>query len=272
MKSRYIKSSQGRLTFYFPEWADLLRNREFLMVVVTNLMPLLGVILWDWSALEVILIYFVETILIGVFNILYMGFARQSGQMKDLSGTELYTGQPGDLRRAKRFNIPLFVLHYGFFVGMQAWFIFPLIYKSPQGIWALLWDLLVQDREFRVSLLLLLLTQLLLFVRGYLFSGAYRTAQVTDYFLRPYSRILLQQAMVLLGAWAALLSGNGELAVLVVLVWLHAGLDTIMIFNPNLLKPAGPDRQYFEWEELPSTEWDPKYWPPQQPEETEDTR
>ena len=42
------------------------------ILVVANMLPLIGVVYWNWNALEVVIIYWLENLVIGVINILKM--------------------------------------------------------------------------------------------------------------------------------------------------------------------------------------------------------
>ncbi|MGI9247995.1 MAG: DUF6498-containing protein, partial [Woeseiaceae bacterium] len=45
-------------------------------LVLANLVPLAGVLLFDWQVFDVLMLYWAENVIIGVINVLRMGVCR----------------------------------------------------------------------------------------------------------------------------------------------------------------------------------------------------
>ena len=95
-----------------------------IILVLANLIPLVGVVLYEWNVLEILLLYWTESVVIGLINVMRM-ISCQTDNI--LAGLGQYTGRkemppelqknipPGALHAIKFFIIPFFVLHYGGF-------------------------------------------------------------------------------------------------------------------------------------------------------------
>lgn len=71
-----------------------------IVLIVANLVPLAGALLFYWTVFEIIVLFWAENVLIGALNVLRMSIAA-GGNAID--------------QALKFFLIPFFVLHYGMF-------------------------------------------------------------------------------------------------------------------------------------------------------------
>lgn len=78
-----------------------------IMLVLVNFIPVIGVLLWDWSILEVMLVFWAENVVIGVVNVIKIITVSTAG--KKYSGLAV---------------IPFFIFHYGLFTLVHGAFIF----------------------------------------------------------------------------------------------------------------------------------------------------
>ena len=58
-----------------------LKDKSILMLIVVNLFPIIGVIFLGWNIFEVVILYVLETFIIGLFNILKMFFVKDGGNL-----------------------------------------------------------------------------------------------------------------------------------------------------------------------------------------------
>src|SRR5213594_3799766 len=89
-----------------------LRGRELLSVsalVIANAVPLAGVLFFGWQVFPLLLLYWLENVIVGGFNVLRMLVA-----------------DPDDPVRwaAKIFLIPFFCVHFGMFCFVHGVFVF----------------------------------------------------------------------------------------------------------------------------------------------------
>ncbi len=164
-------------------------------IIVINLVPLLGVLFLGWSGGLIATIYAIETIFVGVLNVVKMMIVRGE-------------------RIQKMFLIPFFIVHYGLFVLVQGVFIIGISFsldgdklKQPYFLYF-----------FGISLLSMLIGQLLAFWRDFLQPtlSAPKINPSKDYGIKmpentlfglmfqPYARVFVQQFVVILGMFMML--------------------------------------------------------------------
>jgi len=77
-------------------------------IVLFNAVPLLGVLQWGWRSFDIIYLYWMENIIIGLFTVLRLTVRRYSGAY-DIKGTA--------------FLVPFFIVHYGLFCTVHGLFV-----------------------------------------------------------------------------------------------------------------------------------------------------
>jgi len=165
-------------------------------LVVANLVPLVGVLFFEWSLFGVMWLYWAENGVIGLFAVL-----------------RILTAGEG---RGQRWTMaPFFVVHYGIF-----WTVHGVFVASTFGGDAALWDPGLQTE----GLAALVLSHGASFALNYLARGEWKTAAPGTEMFKPYGRVVLLHLVILLGGFLVELSGSGVLA-LVVLVVLKTALD-----------------------------------------------
>jgi len=139
-----------------------------IVLVVTNLIPIVGVFLWDWNAFDVIALYWVENVIIGLMNVLKMVtcspnleevdvLVKLREKLKASQSDTISSGGSGgastaDQQRLKRqleklsknggcanhgsklFFVPFFTVHYGGFCLGHGMFILALLGGAVGGI------------------------------------------------------------------------------------------------------------------------------------------
>jgi len=171
--------------------ANLLRGLwarpPVLVVLALNLLPVLGVMWWGWSALALLLLYWAENVVVGVVNVLKMAVvAVRGGPLGVIEGL---------------FTIPFFVIHYGLFCLGHLVFATLLgggltqnqdPFVAALGVWE-------QRAQYGWSFAGLAAIHLAGFV-GWLRAGDWRDTQLRSQMAEPYGRIIVMHLTVLLGA------------------------------------------------------------------------
>jgi hypothetical protein len=102
----------------------LKKSKSFELLIFVNLLPLFGVKFFNWSALTVILIYFLETFIVGFMNILKMAHPHQRKMKTTLNKrTNTASGQWS--------LIIFFIFHYSIFSLGHTIFFFAFL--KPKG-------------------------------------------------------------------------------------------------------------------------------------------
>ena len=183
------------------------------ILLAANLVPVAGVLLWDWSVFALIALFWMENVMVGVFFALRMLCA-----------------DPRDpaLWAAKLFMVPFFCFHYGMFTAIHGMFVFTLFGGKAYPVQ----DLRVLEPAARAAgelglwlpLAALLASHGFSFLWNYLYRGEFRSAQLTRLMAKPYGRVVVLHVAIIFGGIAAMALGSPVWALLVLLA-LKIGLD-----------------------------------------------
>ncbi len=99
------------MTSLVPDRPTLRLSPSALALVAANLVPLAGVLFLGWTVFATLLLFWVENVIVGAFNVLRMLVAQP---------------QIGAMWAAKLFMIPFFTFHYGMFVTVHGVFVLTL--------------------------------------------------------------------------------------------------------------------------------------------------
>lgn len=205
-------------------------------LVVGNLLPLLGALFFGWSFSEILWIYWAESAIIGVFNVLKMllaGAVQESGEFSaaGLSGTA--------------FLAIFFTVHYGGFMAGHALFLFVFTLIFAAGLEGSAQstdfqpDALLQQAAPESSFLLspifwslaaLVVSHGLSFYLYYLRGREYVQTNPAELMMKPYSRIFLMHITIIAGGVAVfgallVLPQHGAAAVAGLFVALKIAVD-----------------------------------------------
>jgi hypothetical protein len=181
-------------------------------LIVANLLPVAGVWAWGWDPKEMFLVYCLETIIIGIFNLVKMAIVTLVKKTGDWENNGATTRQSG------LFFMFFFLAHYGIFVGVQMGIFFGVsgigkdegisafnfFYKWPQ--------LLHQD--LLVVLGIFVFCYCYKMIIEFVLSGEYRTIPLMKLMFQPYGRIFIQQFTVIVGSMF-LTFGAGKIFILI---------------------------------------------------------
>ncbi|HYG15785.1 MAG TPA: DUF6498-containing protein [Bacteroidia bacterium] len=175
-------------------------------LILANLVPLIGVLFLGWDGKGIFVIYILETIIIGVLNVLKMlvvAILNDPRNEPPLSPKDTVKGWG---------IIPFFIFHYFFFVFVQS-----VLYFAFSSIW--------QDNgpapidlpanfgpyitgETRLALISLTIANIMYVIENFILSGEYKQSTLGGLMFQPYKRIFLQQFVVIFGGFIFMLSGS----------------------------------------------------------------
>ena len=187
------------------------RTSQFALVIA-NLVPLAGVIWFDWRVFDVLILYWVENVVIGIINVLRMLACR--GGLTGIRAVD---------SGGRLFLIPFFAVHYGFFcfghyTAVVSFFDDPASGASA-GMPALLWE-----SGLWVGVAAIAISHLVSFGFNFIGRGEYLRTSLTELMHRPYGRIVVMHLTVIGGAFLMAMFGN-PLWMLVLLIALKVGFD-----------------------------------------------
>lgn len=178
-----------------------------LALVAANLVPVYGVLALGWKVAPIMVFFWAENLVVGLFNVLKI--ARAQGSVAG-SGTTI-NGKPvtQDSRRAM---ILFFIVHYGLFTLGHGAFVAVLF--RPAAVL----------RELGLALLFLAASHGVSYRRNFIGRGEYRQASFVSLFWQPYARIIVMHLVILVGGALAQAAGS-PLPALLLLVGLKTLID-----------------------------------------------
>lgn len=189
-------------------------NPTAFILLLANLVPLLGVLFWDWSVINILLIFWAENLIIGAFNLAKMFLAGlRHTQTIPLRGT--------------LFQMVFFAVHYGMFTLVHGVALRAIFLDGP-GV--PLFESVQANFQLMAHAGLWWACAALVISHGFsFFSNSVRlngTAPPTPQALMmaPYGRVLVLHLCVVLGALLVQLVGT-PVAGLVVLIVVKIGMD-----------------------------------------------
>ncbi|WP_439128413.1 DUF6498-containing protein, partial [Polaribacter sp.] len=161
------------------------------------------------SALSILFAYFLETIIIGVFNALKMLWSILYGK-SEKSGFGL---------------IFFFIVHYGFFVAIQSIFGFALfgiesndIIKEPFHLIEN-YSAILHLEDIQYALPAIIFTHLGKFIADYIGNKKYEVFTAKEIMFKPYVRIFLQQFVVIISFFFIVFSKAGVIAAILLILF-----------------------------------------------------
>lgn len=196
------------------------RDREvasIIALVLANALPLIGVLWFHWQVFPIILVYWLENVVVGGFNVLKMLTADPDQPVEWIG---------------KLFVIPFFCVHFGLFTFVHGTLVFAFFGKGVPALAAYRFASLsprmvmaaIHATHIEYAWLALLLSHGFSFVWNYLLGGEYKRASLQQLMIQPYPRVITLHLVILFGAGIAMALGSPTPA-LVLLVALKIGMD-----------------------------------------------
>ena len=202
-----------------PNEPSLTRQRlSLLTLLAANLVPLLAVIGFGWDLASVIIVFWLENAIIGLFTIGKMMLA--SG------GVDSTSANAGAMVAEKVALSVFFTLHYGGFWAIHGMFvlaIFGVAGSDGRTIPGVLHGAL-HDVAMQIALAVLFISHGVSFVVHYVYGGEYRQMTLKRAMTLPYSRVVVLHLTILFGGFVAMALGAPLVAV-VLLVLIKMFLD-----------------------------------------------
>lgn len=187
-------------------------SRHNLVLWITTLYLLILLYTGKISGLTVLFIYFLETIIIGLFNIVKIYLVLKLGEKEDSNSILKY------------WIILFFIFHYGFFVGVQSVFGFTLFeiegsvnIGEPFNLIENYSKLLSFD-GIQYALPVIFFNHMSWFVIGFLKEKKYHFFTAKEMMFKPYLRILIQQFVVILSVAIMLLTKQAILVGIILIL------------------------------------------------------
>jgi hypothetical protein len=175
-------------------------------LVAANLVPLAGVLFYDWDVASVMVLYWAESAVVGFYTALKIVIVGKIGAV---------------------FAVPFFVGHFGGFMVIHFMFIYGMMVRGLEargpepGAFAALRDIFV---PLWPALAVLFVSHAVSFAVNFIGRREHARETVNGLMTAPYRRIMLMQVTLIFGGWIVLLL-KSPVPVLVLLIALKIVLD-----------------------------------------------
>jgi hypothetical protein len=198
-------------------------------LIGANLLPLAGALFLGWTVAEIVLLYWLENVIIGLMNLARIAVAEPDALTRNAPpGKQL---RPHELLAGKIFLGGFFLVHFGAFCAAHATVLadlFPV--TGPDGrrleIGGVIADMLT-DPVSLATVLALFASHLTSFFRNYLGLGEYRHTDIGKLMTRPYGRIFVLHLFII-GSGLVASSMNSHIAAMVLFVVIKTAVDLRM--------------------------------------------
>ncbi len=188
-----------------------LSNSDYFLFAA-NLIPVIGAWFFGWDPKQIFMVYALETVIIGIFNLLKMAV------VTGIRKTDIGYNEGTRTQKSGIFFMLFFLVHYGMFVAMQTG-----MFVQVSGIgkdfhigffdFFLYWPKYLGDDAWYM-LAGFFISYSFDFLWNFIRPKQYRTVPMTLLMFQPYMRIFIQQVTVILGSMF-LVFGGGKLFILI---------------------------------------------------------
>lgn len=198
-----------------------------MFLLAANAVPLAGVLLLHWTIFAIFMLYWMENVVVGAFNVLRM----LAAQPANIAGNF-----------AKLFLIPFFCVHYGMFTFVHGIFVMAMFgphdatFSAAPGAFVAA----VKHANIGYGIFAVVVSHGFSFVHNYLMGGEYLRAGPQQLMGQPYARVIVLHLTILAGGFAAMALG-APLVSLVILVALKTAIDWSAHVRERRKLAAGED-------------------------------
>ena len=215
------------------------------MLILANLIPVYGVWFEGWNAAHIFLVFCLETIIIGIFNVVKMGAVVAFVKQDNIGGSN-----GGMTIFSSLFLIIFFIFHYGFFVFVQTQIFFGVsgLFKNTSFFNSYLAIPKVLGNDGLLVLLIFITYYTLQTLYSFFLTGAYKTISMGKLMFQPYGRIFIQQFVVIIGSMFLMLGFNKFF--IMILVFVKISFELFINFDKLLDKAEADSKKKMEEELL----------------------
>ncbi len=192
-------------------------NTSQISLIIANIIPLFGVLFWQWDISSIIFLYWFENIVIGFYNIFRMKKAAAHATEMEVNDQKIIVKTEEDRKKIKAvtyiFLIPFFIIHFGLFSLGHGIFVF-FMFGRPE--------------LYGISLIAaigsLMVSHGISYTRNYIGNQEYMKTNPAVQMFRPYKRIMVMHFTIILSGFT-LLGLGAPIWSLVILIAIKIGVD-----------------------------------------------
>ena len=186
-------------------------NGSIVLLVAANLLPVFGVLLWDWDVFTMLFLFWCENVVIGLFGVLRIWV--YSARLREFGG--FFLGG-------------FFLLHYGGFMFGHLMVLISLFVDKSGPVAPTAMQVLSGyfDKWIAIGLVGLFISHGWSFAENFIVRKEYKSLNDMSAMSMPYKRMAITHVALILGG--ALLIGRDEpLAGLLLLLGMKIALDVV---------------------------------------------
>jgi len=186
-----------------------------IFLILVNLAPLWGVWFRNWNPKEVFLVYCLESVIVGAYNVLMLWLTTL------VKKKDLWENGNASTMVSGYFFIFFFIVHYGFFLFLQVGMFISIAHIGTLGFtdfFTFIFHISTYlSRETEQLLILFIVLHGIIVLKDFVVPGHYKTASLGILMFAPYARVFVQQFCVIIGGF--LLTFNlGKIFILVFVI------------------------------------------------------
>ncbi len=175
-------------------------------LIIANCIPIVGVVFFDWSLFQILMVYWMENIVIAFYTILKM--VKASSRFMKIPGRS----QGGRLTVV--FIISFFIIHFGGFVFVHWVFIHVLFGPSSA-----FFNGQVEIIPLLITFFIFLVSHGISYWQNFIAGGEFNKVSPIDMMLAPYSRIVVMHLTVLAAGFVfAIFSLNRFFRIIIIII------------------------------------------------------
>ena len=178
-----------------------MKKYSLYFLVLANLTPITGIIFLDWDLFTILFFYWLESAIVGIFNIPRMMLANAQSssvaQEKNVTRTS-----------HKISAVSFFLIHYSGFMAGHGFFIFELFKPDTMNL-TFIWP----------GVLFLTISHGVSFVINFLFQREYQKVTISQQMIAPYRRILVMHITIFVCGFLISLLGSPQVTLIILVVF-----------------------------------------------------
>lgn len=179
-------------------------SKSSIALLLANSIPLFGVFILGWDVFAIILLYWLENVIVGVFNVLKMATNQAGGLLAN--------------NMVKLFIIPFFCFHYGMFCFVHGMFVMFLFGDglghggSPSDLFRTV-DTVLTTNRLSIAVLSIIISHAISFATNYIGKKEYKHIQLQQLMAAPYKRIALLHLVIIASGFLVMLLGQPKIII-----------------------------------------------------------
>ncbi len=184
---------------------DDLKKISVITLILSNIVPVLGVIFLDWQAFAILFLFWFENIVIGISNVFKMAVVATNNTRVG----------------AKVSAISFFIVHYGIFTLVHGIFIFVIFggfFEETES--SSVFDVFgnFADLQLWWAILALVISHTVSFFTNYIGKGEYKNTTLNQLMGQPYGRVVILHITIIIGGFLVALFGSPVVGLILLIV------------------------------------------------------